>query len=111
MSDMKREDASAPVDAADTQAVTATPETPATPETGTPSFADACERAALAVGSILEGKCIGCSRLTPHAQTHERIATQVIDLAAHLAGIFHRGEHLGSSREVPRTVRRTGLIE
>ena len=69
MSDMKREDASAPVDAADTQAVAATPETPATPETGTPSFADACERAALAVQDMRERDQAMETLLMPAATT------------------------------------------
>ena len=60
MSDMQREDASAPVDAADTQTL---------PATGAPSFADACERAALAVQDMRERDQAMENLLMPAATT------------------------------------------
>lgn len=60
MSDMQREDASAPVDAVDTQTL---------PATGAPSFADACERAALAVQDMRERNQAMETLLMPAATT------------------------------------------
>ena len=60
MSDMQREDASAPIDAADTQTL---------PATGAPSFADACERAALAVQDMRERDQAMETLLMPAATT------------------------------------------
>ena len=58
------------------------------------------ERAALAVGGILEGARVGLRGVAGIAELHEGVAAQVVDLARDLGGVLAGFEQLGGGGEI-----------
>ena len=69
------------------------------------------QRAALAVGAVVEGGGIGLGSLGIHAQVHQGVATKVIGLAHNLIGSLCRPKHLGCSRKITRAVSGAALLD
>ena len=69
------------------------------------------QRAALAVGAVVEGGGIGLGGLGIHAQVHQGVATKVIGLAHNLIGSLCRPKHLGCSGKITRAVSGAALLD
>ena len=69
------------------------------------------QRAALAVGAVVEGGSISLGGLGIHAQVHQGVATKVIGLAHNLIGSFCRPKHLGCSGKITRAVSGAALLD
>lgn len=69
------------------------------------------QRAALAVGTVVEGGGIGLGGLGIHAQVHQGVATKVIGLAHNLIGSLCRPKHLGCSGKITRAVSGAALLD
>lgn len=69
------------------------------------------QRAALAVGAVVEGGSISLGGLGIHAQVHQGVATKVIGLAHNLIGSLCRPKHLGCSGKITRAVSGAALLD
>ena len=69
------------------------------------------QRAALAIGTVVEGGGVGLGGLGIHTQVHQGVAAQMVGLAHNLAGGLCRTEHLGGSGIITRAISGAALLD
>ena len=69
------------------------------------------QRAALAIGTVVEGGSVGLSGLGIHAEVHQGITAKMVGLAHNLIGGLCRPKHLGCSGKITRAVSGAALLD